>query len=338
VTERHPPAIRGYRSLAPLRVVAGIVLSIGFAALALRGVSVSAVAKGFGQVDARWEAVGVVLLVVGVWMRAERWRCLFPPGGRPSSRAVFWCLNLGNLFNNILPARAGEAVRILALRRETGVPAVQAAVTVVLERGFDLCALALLFLVTLPWLPSDGFTRALTWVSIVILVGSALATALASSTRARQAAINTGARLPLLRRWIADGHLERVAEGATVLRRARVAREVTAWSVASCLVITGSYWAVFEGAGVHPAVRAAIVAMVATNLGQVVPSAAASIGVFEAAGRLSITLFGIGAARALSATITLHVITVVPVVILGAVAVGRASRAPTVPARATPDH
>lgn len=323
--------------MGPLRVLAGIVLSVGFAALALRGVSLSAVANGFGQVDARWEAVAVVLLLVGVWMRAERWRRLFPPGARPSGRTLFWCLSIGYLFNNILPARAGEAARVIALRREAGVPAVQSAVTVVLERIFDLCALALLFLVALPWLPGGRFTRVLTVVSVVILVGSALAIAIVSLPRPRQAAIRAGARLPLLRRWIAAGHLERVAEGATVLRQARVAREVTVWSVTSCLVITASYWAVFEGSGVHSTVRAAIVAMVATNLGQVVPSAAASIGVFEAAGRLSLTLFGVGAARALSATIVLHAVTVVPVVILGAIAVARASRARAVPARAAPD-
>ena len=68
------------------------------------------------------------------------------PQERPAIVPTFWALNVGQLFNNILPARAGEVARVLALSHETGMSRTYGFVTVVVERVFDLVAIAILAL------------------------------------------------------------------------------------------------------------------------------------------------------------------------------------------------
>ncbi len=107
-------------------------------------------------------------------MRTERWRLLFQRDRRPPRRAVFWSLMIGYLFNNILPARAGEAARVVALRREAGVSAARGAATVAVERVFDVASLAVLMLVATPALGSGSVVRATAWTSVATLAAALL--------------------------------------------------------------------------------------------------------------------------------------------------------------------
>ena len=55
-----------------------------------------------------------------------------------------------------------------------------------------------------------------------------------------------------------------------------------------------------------------MLALLATNLAMVVPSSAASIGVFEVAAKASLTAYGVPAALALSFALVLHAVNILP--------------------------
>ena len=99
-----------------------------------------------------------------------------------------------------------------------------------------------------------------------------------------------------------------------------MALEVGAWSLGSWLVLAVSYYAVLRSLGVGSPVRAAVLSLVVTNLVQVIPASAASLGVFEAAGRAAVATYGATPAAAVSAALVLHVVNTVPLVILGVIA------------------
>jgi len=168
-----------------VHAVAGLAISVGFGWLAIRDVSWHAVRVSLGEIRPGWLAAALLLLAVAVWMRAERWRALFARGRRPPRGAVFWSLNIGYLFNNLLPARAGEAARVVALRREAGVPAARGAASVAVERVFDLAALAILMLAAAPLLGSSRAARATEWTSAALVVLTALLLVAAGSSRVR---------------------------------------------------------------------------------------------------------------------------------------------------------
>ena len=76
------------------------------------------------------------------------------------------------------------------------------------------------------------------------------------------------------------------------LRDGRMAILAGAWSLGSWLVLAGSYYAVLRSLGVASPGRAAVLSLVVTNLVQVIPASAASLGVFEAAGRAAVATYG----------------------------------------------
>ncbi len=125
-----------------LGALVGLAISIGAGYLALRHVSLHAVWKALREAHYWWLAPALVAMGVGVALRVQRWRAMFPPAERPGFAATFWALVLGLFANNVLPARLGEIARMAALSRETGLRRTQVLTTIAVERVFDLAALA----------------------------------------------------------------------------------------------------------------------------------------------------------------------------------------------------
>src|SRR5438105_9490736 len=127
-----------------------------------------------------WLAPALVLVLLTVVARAERWRVLFAPERRPRHGPVLYATLIGYLFNSILPARAGEAARVVALNQRARTSRAEAVATVVVERAYDVLLLLVLLFVGLPWLPHVTWLRAAAILAIgvtVALVGAAVALA-----------------------------------------------------------------------------------------------------------------------------------------------------------------
>src|SRR5581483_5256386 len=84
----------------------------------------------------------------GVMLVAVRWRAILAarsidaPAGR-----LFASLTIGSAVNNVLPARAGDAVRVESAHRHTGASRLAIAGSLVTERIFDAFVLAVLVVV-----------------------------------------------------------------------------------------------------------------------------------------------------------------------------------------------
>ena len=83
-----------------------------------------------------WWLVPALVALVASTRRAGamRWRYLFARETRPPFGPVLSATILGQFFNNVLPARAGEPARIIALNQSTGVSRAETTATVVVER------------------------------------------------------------------------------------------------------------------------------------------------------------------------------------------------------------
>ncbi len=313
---------------------AGLAISVVFGWLALRDVSWSAVRASLAGIHPAWLIAALVLLAVAVGMRSERWRLLFPRDDRPPRRAVFWSLAIGYLFNNLLPARAGEAARVVALRREAGVPAMRGAGTVAVERVFDLASLAGLMLVATPFLGPGSVVRLTAWTSAAVLAAAVMLAGACRSARLRARMAAAAGRIPLIGGPRARSTAAEFGQGLVGLRDGRMAVVVGAWSLGSWLVLACSYYTVLRSLGIGSPGRAAVLSLVVTNLVQVIPASAASLGVFEAAGRAAVAAYGATPGAAVSAAVALHAVNTLPLVALGAVGVVRAARMRRRPAAA----
>src|SRR3954452_12238346 len=92
--------------------------------------------------------VAVALYAVATLVRAERWRLLLLFNGASPSRLDCHALVcVGYMGNNVLPARAGDAMRVLYMAPRAGVPARTVIGTLVAERVLDVAVLFSLYAV-----------------------------------------------------------------------------------------------------------------------------------------------------------------------------------------------
>ena len=141
-----------------LKLAFGLAAAAGFVWLLARGLDPAALARAFSSLS-----VGAVLLSLAFMgcahaLRIVRWwwmlRALEP------SLPVGACIRpflAGMAINNVLPLRAGDAVRVLGFRRQLRSSAMRVFGTLIVERTLDFVLVSGIFFVCLLGLPAGAF-------------------------------------------------------------------------------------------------------------------------------------------------------------------------------------
>jgi uncharacterized protein (TIRG00374 family) len=301
--------------------VVGLAASALFLWLAARGVDVDLFWEGIRECDYLLLVPALAGLAVGTAIRALRWQLLFSPATRPPLGAATRALLVGQLFNLVLPMRAGEAARIVVLHQEAGTSRAESLGTAVVERLYDLLGLLFLLLVATPFLPEVTWLRRAAILAAVLLVLAAVAAVVVARYGARpvRVVLRPLARFPRITPAHVEGFADRLVYGLGALHQVRLAAPAFLLGVASWLVLALSCWFVLAAFDLGLGYDAGVLILVTTTLSLVIPSAPGGVGVFEAGGVLALKAFGVDESTALSATVVLHALMVFPLVIAGAV-------------------
>jgi hypothetical protein len=274
--------------------------------------------------DYVWFVPALAVMVAAFFLRVLRWQTLFAPARRPPFRTLARALFLGYLFNNLLPMRAGEAVRVIALNRQSGVPIARTTGTVLIERAYDVLSLLVLLLVMLPWLPHVTWLRAAAVVALALTVGLAiLALVLArTGTRFLRVLFNPLRRLSFLPPEAIKRGPDDLLEGVLGLVRLRIAALAFAWTTISWLVLGVGFWLVMIAFDLGLSPLAGILVVIGIGLAMILPSSPAALGVFEGATVIVLGTYGIDDSDALSYAVLLHVLNFLPFIALAPFLVG----------------
>ena len=298
---------------------AGLFVSGAFAYFGVRHVQFSEVWTGLRTSSYWWLAPALVMLAVSVVIRAIRWRYLFRRETRPPFRPALTSVLIGYFFNSILPARAGEAVRIVALKRLAGTSVAESTGTVVVERTYDtLCLLVLLF-VTLPWLPPVRWVHTAVLLAIGLAAGLAIAIVALALFGARplRFALRALTRFPHLSPERVDLMADNLAHGFAALRRPALALGALTWTMLGWLTLAVSTWLLMLGFDLHVSFAGGLLVVIATSLAMILPSSPSAIGVFEAATLVALNPYGVADSKALSFALVLHALNFIPYIVVG---------------------
>lgn len=297
-----------------LITVAGLAISAGAAYFALRKIDYGRSEHAFVTANYWWLIASLFALVAAVVVRVVRWQLLFHEPTRPGFAAAMRAMLVGLFFNLILPARAGEAARILSLHRETGTSRSEAFGTVVVERVFDVLSLLVLLFVCLPFLPAVSWASRAAVVAGAAFVLAAVATILVRhwGWRLLEPIFRGGERLRLVPRGSAATAAQRLTHGLAGLLHTRIAGPAAVLTVLSWLLLGLSYWGGLAAFGLPGGYALALLVMVTTNLAFVIPSAPAAVGVFEATAVAAFRVDHVGYSSALSCAVVLHALNFFP--------------------------
>jgi glycosyltransferase 2 family protein len=298
--------------------------------LALRGVQIPRLAGEMGKADPGWLAAATAVFAAAIAVRAVRWWTLFP-SPRPSLRSTTSATLVGYLFNTLLPARAGEAARLVALRRTTGEPGGRIAGTIVSERIVDTAILVVLFMAASPITARPIFSGRAE-AGVALGVGAIAVTVFGAAAISQRNPERVAARVKRLPAAVRP-HVHGLIEGLTGWWRGGAAASVAAVALTavSWLLLGISNWLLMRGFSMHVSFSVALIIALATGLAMIIPSAPASLGVFEATTVLCLRGSPVGHLQAVSYAVALHAMNVIPLLVAGALAaavVARSARRP----------
>jgi uncharacterized protein (TIRG00374 family) len=292
----------------------GVAATCLFGYLAVRHVDFTRFQDGLARSNYAWLLPALVALAAGVWLRAVRWQFLFAPETRPPLRAVTMALLIGYFFNQLLPARAGEAARVLALHRDSGTSRAEAAGTALTERIYDVLSLLVMLFVAAPFLPDVAWVRRAAIFAMVFALLLVIVIVAAVRYRGRQIALllRPLTALPNVSSERIEAAAVNLVQGLVALHRPRLAIPALIATVLSWLVLAVSFWCVLAAFHLGLGYGAGLLVVIASNLALVVPSAPAAIGVFEAAVVVALDPYHVEHSQALAAAVVLHALNLFP--------------------------
>ena len=269
-----------------------------------------------------WLVPAIALIYATLLVRAVRWRHLFLEQRRVSTWESAKAINVGLLFNNILPSRAGEVPRIFALGHRTGVSKVEIGGTIVVERLLDVFTIAIAALIAWPWLPDAPWVQALCVVCAIIVAGF-VACAVAIwilRRRARNLAEAALRHVPFISDERAGTITASLARGVNILSAPRRLALALGLSAVVWIVTVLSVLVLFPTFDLPLSISSAWLIVIATSLALTVPSTSGGLGVYEAAVLASLVAGGVAASTALAFALVLHAVNFLPVSLTGVLA------------------
>ena len=300
-------------------LVAGAVVSAVFTYFAVRSIDFAAFRRGLAESSYWWLLPAAALTALGVAIRAVRWRLLFPPDTRPALGATTRALLIGQFFNSILPARAGEAARVIVLHREANTSRAQAAGTAVVERIYDVVGLLILLFLFVPFLPEISWLRraAVFGAIIGVLVAVGIVVLSVFGERAVRPFVQPLRRLPRVREEHVEAASGRLAQGLWALHRPALALPALALTLLGWLVFAASFWSLAVGFGFDIGYAGGMLVLVATSLVLVIPSLPGALGTFEAAAVVALRAYDVDESQALAYAVVLHALNLLPFIAIG---------------------
>lgn len=252
----------------------------------------------------------VAVYLVAAVVRGERWHALLCHNGASPSRVDSWSLvAVGYMGNNVLPARAGDAFRVVFLTPRARTDARTVIGTLLVERLLDIAVLGAAFV----GLATFAFSGA------GLPSGRWLAFALGAVT---VVAVLAGLALVLLHR---RGHLERawrvvapVVATVTRLRgrhgAAMLAATIAVWALEACV-----WWLTGEAAGLGLSAVEACYLLALASMFALIPSGPGYAGTMDAAVVFGTRVLDRAAGAAVGYLLLLRFVLFVPITVLGLV-------------------
>ncbi len=306
----------------------GLVISLVFVYCAVRGLDWAEFWVAIKSARYGWLIPGVAVYMIAVWVRAWRWHYLLEPIKPIPTRVMFPVTCIGYMGNNIYPARAGEVLRAVVLKRREGVSVSASLATVIVERIFDgVVMLAFVFL-NLPELArvnrDSGFVGDIQ--SLTVWGAAAFLGALAVFLLAAMfPQVTARAGLWFVRRLTPRqlhekivGVMNKFLDGLASLRSPANVLMVFVTSVVIWLLETCKYWFVMHAFDFEVSFFALMLMNGIVNLATTIPSAPGYVGTFDTPGIAVLVAYGVDKAMATGYTLVLHIALWIVPTVLGA--------------------
>jgi hypothetical protein len=310
----------------------GILISAVLLYFALRGQHLDQIWEQLKTAHYWWIIPGVAVYFVGVWARAWRWHYLLRPLKKIPTREMFPIVTIGYFGNNVTPARAGEVLRAVVLKKHTGVPISASLATIIVERVFDAVVMLMFVFVnfsevarlskssvTILGYSIQDFAVFGTVIAVIVLVVFMAAAMFPYRT---EKLVRWGVE-HLVPQGIRQKTLDlslRFVGGLESLRSPAEALMILVTSIVIWLLETGKYWFVMQAfPGLNLSFFELMLLNGVVNLATTIPAAPGYVGTFDLPSIALLQAYGVSGAVATGYTLVLHGALWLPITVVGAI-------------------
>jgi uncharacterized protein (TIRG00374 family) len=306
----------------------GVLVSVALLWWTLRDISFAEVWQVLKQSSVLLFVLSALVATLTFPLRAWRWRYILEPTAGMLPFGPLWrATAIGMMVNNVSPARAGELARAYVVAHETRrVRFATGLASLVVDRVFDTVVVLLLLLLvaSLPGFPTHAM--AFGWpIDTLILVTAAVALfallvlvviAMNPERLVRLAEPVIGRLAPRLLEKGRD-FLLAFGSGLGVLRDPRRSAIVFFWALVMWLVNGSSFWIAFKAVDIEANFAAGLFLQSLLAGAVAAPSAPGFFGVFEAATKVALRVYGIDDTLAVSYALGYHLLSFIPITVIG---------------------
>jgi glycosyltransferase 2 family protein len=299
---KHLDRIRKHIVLVRIAILA-LVTAVLWTEFHRYGLSTTRIWGDIGRIGRRAALVGIVGGFGVAGSQSMRWWFVTSPVLRIRYRDALAAILVGNFFNIVLPARAGDALRVDDLSRRAGVSRATLfgteLVDFVADKSGWLPAFALLLLTGVP--PSWMIHALLLAIGLIVVIAGM---GVALRDRFRAAAHQR------------DGWIGRLAIGITANHPRRLATAAFVVAAAPWLFEAPILREVAASSGVQLSFLQAFAVLTAFNVANIVPTPG-GVGPNEAASTAALVSFGVPSDRAIAFAFVYHATQLVPGLVAG---------------------
>ncbi len=306
-----------------LKIIFGLLISIGFLFLAFRQLDFQQMKQAFALAKYWLLIPCLIVIFASHWLRSLRWQFLLNPIKKIPVGNLFSALLIGYAANMILPAHLGEFARayVIGRKREISVSSVLA--TIVVERIIDVLSIVLIMAFTLVIYPFPDWVKKSGYIMFAFAIGLFVFLVLMK--------VYTEATLKficIMLRPFPQSIKEKVENlSRSFLDGLKPMKSKFDYVIIFMLsiVIWLCYWAVIYinfytfnlVAEYNLGVTAGLVLLVITTISVVVPSSPGYIGTYHWLCQVSLELFHVPRAIGLTYAIVVHAMNFFPIFLVG---------------------
>lgn len=251
--------------------------------------------------------------------KALRWRVIMDPVTKLTFRKIYSIYSVGQMINVSLPALTGQAARVLVLSRQAKLPKTYCATTIIIEVLFDGVSLLIMMLVASTFVVFPGWLARSGVLAGGVLI--ALAVALLLIVHNRRKLRIYGRRRFKLRfpkmferiRYVSKSFVDALDILTSLKHSSMTAFYSLMLWVSHALVIVF----VIEMFGIDMPIWGAMVILVINSVLLMFPITPGNLGTFQWACIASMALFNVDKSSAVSFSIILHIMDMIPVFAVG---------------------
>lgn len=299
-------------------IALGCALSLGLVIWVFSRLDWNVFWAALAEARGGWIAAGAAIVLASIVVRSARWRMLSAlPDGR--LRDYFRAAAIGYLGNYIYPLRAGEVMRVFALKQlVAGASLGRTLAIAVVDRAFDLVGVGVFLAIVLHahGVAAVGAQAVRGATALVALAVAAIAAFVFTARHWEKPVLFVAERLPS-RAGIRMRHgYAQAVEAAGAVSFFRLAGAFLL-SLTASVIDYFVIWSLLRAFGWELATLAAVTVGVFVQIGGSLPSAPGFVGIIQVACVLALALYGVAESAAVAFSVLYQLVLLSVVVAVG---------------------